>query len=69
MTPKFSIMGCPGHFPYEANDSHDWIVGNELPICRSCGLSKISAHIWGDDDWIRKPIFCSGELAEEEQDA
>ncbi len=50
-----------------ANQTHDWATGVELPWCKVCGLSKISAHIWGDDDWTKKPIACSGEPDESEE--
>jgi len=45
----------------EANQTHDWVKGVELPWCKVCGLGKISAHIWGDDDWTKSPIACSGQ--------
>ena len=32
----------------------------ECPACLKCGLSPISAHLWGDDDWIKDPITCKG---------
>lgn len=44
----------------EADQTHDWIIGVEVPWCRACGLGKISAHIWGDDNWTKEPVPCSG---------
>ena len=42
----------------EADQTHDWVASVELPWCRVCGLSKISAHIWGDIAWTKEPIAC-----------
>ena len=46
----------------EAVETHDWVTGVRLPWCKACGLDKISAHIWGDGNWIENPIPCSGQL-------
>lgn len=51
----------------DADQTHNWVRGDELPWCRVCGLCKISAHIWGDDEWTRKPIPCSGEPHDSEE--
>ena len=51
----------------EANQAHDWVTGVDLPWCRVCGLCKISAHIWGDDEWTREPISCFGEPDDSEE--
>ena len=56
----------------QISKTHDWGRGNELPICKKCGLSPIGAHIWGDDAWTAHAIKCGEELSpeglEEEED-
>lgn len=44
----------------EANRTHDWNKHMDLSLCKVCGMSKISAHIWGDSDWTKNPIPCFG---------
>ena len=53
----------------EADQTHDWdwIKHSELPLCKVCGMSKISAHIWGDSDWTRSPIPCLGQPADSKE--
>jgi len=48
---------------YKAFKSHRWSKGLELPICLDCGLSPISTHTWGDDEWCKNPIACGHEWA------
>lgn len=43
----------------EADKSHEWVTGMDLPWCKRCTIDKISAHIWGDDEWVKNPISCS----------
>ncbi|MDY6957791.1 MAG: hypothetical protein SVK08_01405 [Halobacteriota archaeon] len=45
----------------EAWDTHLFDLGNELPICLACGMTPISAHIWGDVEWTKNPIKCPVE--------
>jgi len=43
----------------EAYNSHEWNPNQtECPECLKCNLSPISAHIWGDDEWTKEPIYC-----------
>lgn len=48
----------------QAFSSHDWVEGYELPWCEKCGHDKISAHIWGDENWTKNPLFCTSTTNE-----
>ena len=40
-------------------NSHDWDPNQtECPTCLKCGLTPISAHLWGDDEWVKYSIAC-----------
>lgn len=47
-------------------NTHDWMHGTELPICRKCARGPIGLGFWGDDDWkATHPDYlspCSGTM-------
>lgn len=50
----------------QISKTHDWRRDQlDCPTCKKCGMTPISAHIWGDDEWTAYAVRCGEKLSSE----